>query len=232
MASRLAATRTLVLIGWLVAVASACGGSTSVPPSMTEPTTLQPSPSEAATSADPGEAIEAVMRGEWRRVPVDPRGDATGRVDATCRAAEPRLSGLPVALIDSRGQGHLLLVYATDPESPAFECLADVDATTAAAVSVTALQEAGEPIADEAIDIVRYAVLDPDGTPRVVLVGRTGRAAVYVVADLNDETYVYGTRGGGWYAMWWPGAVAMLSVASLDTHHLVLGSAHGEPERR
>ena len=62
---------------------------------------------------------------------------------------------------------------------------------------------------------------------RTLLVGRVGAIAGLVIAGFDDETYIFGSLGGGWYAMWWPGTAAMAAVSATTSGHVVLSDAEG-----
>jgi len=216
----------LAVLAVATVLAGGCGDATTpTDPVSTEPT-FPASPGDAATPTPASTTeIEAILRGDWRRVPFDPGEDATVvRLAATCNAAEPAIEGLPIALMDARGRGRLLLVYANDPMSAAFECRAGVDFASVADVVVRQLQAFGEPIAADSIDVLEYESAELGGEVATVAVGRVGALAAKVIANLSDETFVYGSRGGGWWAMWWPGTTAAGGIGATDTHNLVIGT--------
>ena len=216
----------LAVLAIATVLAGGCGDATTpTDPVSTEPTL--PGSSSVATTPTPASTagIEAILRGDWRRVPFDTGEDATvARLDATCHAAEPAIEGLPIALVDARGRSRLLLVYAKDPTTAAFECRAGVEFASVADVAVRQLQASGEPIAEDDIDVLEYEPAELGGEVATVAVGRVGAFAAKVIANLSDETFVYGSRGGGWWAMWWPGTTAAGGIGATDTHNLVIGS--------
>jgi hypothetical protein len=221
----------LAVLAVATVLAGGCGDAARpTDPVSVEPTSTASSGDATAPTPASTSEIEAILRGDWRRVPFDPGEDATAvRLDATCHAAEPAIEGLPVALLDARGRGRLLLVYATDPMSAAFECRAGVDFASIADVVVRQLQAAGEPIAGNGIDILEYESTELDGKIATVAIGRVGAPATKVIANLSDETFVYGSRGSGWWAMWWPGTMAAGGIGATDTHNLVIGTVVPEP---
>jgi hypothetical protein len=89
-------------------------------------------------------------------------------------------------------------------------------------VVVTQLQASGEPIGDDVIDVLHYEVVELGDETGSVVVGRVGALAVKVIAQLADESFVYGSKGGGWWAMWWPGTMATGDIAATDTHNVVI----------
>ncbi|HEX5589293.1 MAG TPA: hypothetical protein VFX65_03255 [Candidatus Limnocylindrales bacterium] len=220
---RPALVRRLARAAVVALLVGACGDATAPTGSPSHAPTFIVA--EPTSTAAPTLDVEAILRGDWRRLPFDPRAyEAVFEIDATCRAAEPAIAGLPVALVDARGRDRLLFVYATDPTSAAWECRADLDDAAAADVEVVALQASGEPIGEDEIDAVHYEALDLDGASGVVLVGRVGALADDVITQFDlDETYIYGSKGGGWYATWWPGSDVINAVAATDTHNVVIG---------
>ena len=216
---------TLLLAGCMEATVGPTDLSSAPPASPDATDVASPRPTPAPTLG-----IEAVLRGDWRRIPVDPREyEAVGFVDASCRAAEPAIGSLPLANIDARGLGRLVLIYASGPTSAAWECRAAVDAQTAADVVVIALQESGEPIADEAIDTRHYEAVELGDQSGIIAVGRIGLLADEAIAQFNsDETFVYASIGGLWWVMWWPGSEAINGVAATDTHNQVIGETRPE----
>ncbi|HEX4898723.1 MAG TPA: hypothetical protein VFV53_10235 [Candidatus Limnocylindrales bacterium] len=216
----------LAVLALATVLVGGCGdAATPTDPASTGPTFTGSSGDPTTPTPASTPDIGAVLRGDWRRVPFDPRGEATVvRLEAACHAAEPAIEGLPVALVDARGRGRLLLVYATDPTSAAFECRAGVDFASVGDVVVRRLQASGEPIAEDAIDVLEYETAELGGEVATVAVGRVGALAAKVIASLFDETVVYGSRGGGWWAMWWPGTTPVGGIGATDTHNLVIGT--------
>jgi hypothetical protein len=161
----------------------------------------------------------------WRSEPFDPREDQRmGRIDAVCQAAGHQLP-VPLDLVDARGADRLIVLYAADASSAAFECFADIGATKASEVQLFQLQDAGgPPIANAAIDTGHYGTVSFGRIEAMVLVGRVGAAGAKVVAQLADGTTVVATKRGGWYAMWWPGPTLAVSVSALDAKGSVIAT--------
>jgi hypothetical protein len=206
---------------------TAGGPAGSAPPSSgSSPSPSPVSPAETTgVGSSPDGFLDAAARGDWRPAPLPVPAPFLARFEATCVAAEPAISGLPVALRELRGEGHVTVIFGeANVARPSFLCRGSVDATTAAELEVVALDAGRDPIRDEAIDIVRWeAVEDPAGNVRTVLIGRVGRAAVFVRAGFPDESEVDAVKGGGWYAMWWPGAREFIYAAGLNRQSIVIG---------
>ncbi len=220
----------MLLAGAAIAAAACAEATTPGLPTPTPAPAVSDGGASAAPTLDQAAGFGALIEGDWRRVPFDARSSADlDRIDATCRAAAPGIGSLPLAVADTRGRGRVTFVYASSPTSAAWECLAASTAATAADVTVRSLQESGDPIADEAIDVLDYRVAELGDITGVVLVGRIGPQVVKVITQFDgDESYIYGSKGGGWYALWWPGTNAINGVSATDTHNIVVG--HVVPE--
>lgn len=209
---------------------AACGPSpTAVPTQTASPSGGQPSvaiASKTPHSPPPTDSVGDAIAAPWRSQPFDARDDPrVSLVNATCNAAGHQIP-VPLDLVDARGERRLVIVYATDATSAAFECFADIGATKASEVQLLQLQDAGtSPIADADIDIGHYGIVSFGKIQAIVLVGRVGVAGASVVADLADGTRVFATKRGGWYAMWWPGPTLAASVSSLNGSGGVIGTA-------
>lgn len=211
----------LAVLSLAFAVVTGCGEATPSPSASPRgtPATAAPSPSDFAAEA----AI-----GAWRPRPLPaPRGFAD-RVDVDCRAAEPAIGERTRVVVDLRGRNRLILIFANS--SSAFACYAPADATLASEVTAFPLDVPAEPIGESAIDVVRYEVVQGEGEEAYsVLIGRVGLLAYRVLAGFADESEVEGAKGGGWYAMWWPGPTQFDGVGAVDQRNLVMGSAPAVP---
>ena len=208
-----------LLIAVVVVLVTACAESSprDVAPSQT--------PSARATTAPSATdfAAEAAL-GPWRPRPLPaPRGFAD-RVDLNCRAAEPAIGDRTRVVVDLRGQNRLILIFADS--TAAFACYAAADATLASEVTASPLEVPAEPIGETELDVLRYEVVQDDGEAAyTVLIGRVGLLAYRVLAGFADESEVEGTKGGSWYAMWWPGPTEFIGVAAVNQRQEVIGDA-------
>jgi hypothetical protein len=212
-----------VLIG-AMAVVVGCGEAT-----------ISGTPSPKATAAAPATPLpsptdffaEAAI-GPWRPRPLPPPHGFADRVDVTCRAAEPAIGQRTRVVVDLRGKNRLLFIFADS--SSAFACYAPADATLASDVTAFPLEVPPEPIGESAIDVVRYEIVQGEGEEAYsVLIGRVGLRAFRVLAGFADESEVEGAKGGGWYAMWWPGPTQFDGVAAVDQRNIVMGDAPAVP---
>jgi len=162
--------------------------------------------------------------GVWRAQPVVTAEGFADAYIAGCRTAEPALAGLAPVVVDVRGVGWILVVFAGP--SRAYLCrtrLVDPDVVEA----VMPIDVPSETLADDGIDIALYTSVTSAGAARILLVGRVGPVASLVIARFDDEKYIFGSHAGGWYVMWWAGTVAMAGVSATNNAHVVLSDAVG-----
>jgi len=134
-------------IGAIVMVVAACTGPPSGSPTPT------PGAQPATAAPTPTDFIAEAAEGAWRPRPLPaPRGFAD-RVDLTCRAAEPAIGERTRVVVDLRGEGRLILIFADS--TAAFACYAAADATLASEVTAFPLEVPTEPIGETEIDVLR-----------------------------------------------------------------------------
>jgi hypothetical protein len=216
--------------GLLVAVClAACGGElTQAPdggtssPGTTATTTPTPGPTE--------DLVQSIARGPWRQHPVGPTPDVSRPFEDGCRASEPAIAGLPVAVIDLRGDELVTVIFGD--QTSGYVCWSLLD-TPAAPLEVRALEPGTGP--GDGIDAALYEPLQIAGATRVVLVGRVGpiseprqvlgdQIPAKVIAQLGDEAFIWAAFDRGWYTMWWPGVDPTESVAVTNGRNEVLAS--------
>jgi hypothetical protein len=190
-----------------------------------------------APSAPPQEAFLAeAAAGSWRPAALPVTAGFLDRTEAACVAAEPELEGLPVSVRELRGEDHVALIFGEAGGAPgSYLCRGSLEATTAAELDVVALGAPAEPVGDEELDLVRYESLtDDEGDTRIVAIGRVGRLVDRVVAGFPDESEVEAAKGGGWWAMWWPGSETTITIAAVNRQSLAIDSLapDGSPTRR
>ena len=205
------------MAAFVLLVAAGCGEATP-----TATPTPPPLPGDTAVPT-PSDFLDVAARAPWRPDPLRPPTGFAAQPDVLCRAAEPSIGEVTRVLIDARGEGRLIFVFAD--ATAAFGCYAPIDANLAADVHAFPLDVPADPIGQGSLDIVLYEVAHgEDGAAFRVLVGRVGRDAVRVVASFDDDSEVEGTKGGGWYAMWWLGPTEMATVAALDVRSTVISA--------
>jgi hypothetical protein len=219
------ATLPAVLLLTVLALAGCTDATAPSGPTSAGPTDARPTDGPGPATPRPTTDVNALFEEDWRRIAVDPQfHPAVPVVEAACRDAAPEIGPLPVVLIDARGLSRLLFVFATGPTSAAWECRASLDAQTAADVDVIALQDSGDPIGDEGIDSRHYEAVELGEGRGIVAVGRAGRLVDEAIGQFDsDETFIYATVNGGWWAMWWPGSEPVNGIGATDTHNAVIG---------
>ena len=147
-----------------------------------------------------------------------------------CRASEPGIGELPVAVVDLRGDELVTVVFGD--ATAGYVCWSLLD-SPAAPLEVRALDVAAGPA--DGIDAVLYEPLQIGEATRVVLIGRVGPLSQprqvlgdqnpdKVIAQLGDEAFIWAAFDRGWYAMWWPGVDPTQSVAVTNGRNEVLAS--------
>lgn len=210
---------------------SSCSLAPTVSPvPSTEPAGTSTASPPPAASVDP---ILAIATGPWRRQPVRPPPGMTDPVEAACRAAEPRIGSLPVAVADVRGQSQVTLVFADGPSG--YACWSALDHPDAARVVV--LKPPAKPV--DGIDVAFYELVPGPGGERSLIVGRLGPVSkphktlggpipARIIAGFTNETFVWAAYADPWYAMWWPGAEASDGIAITNSRNEVITSVQAD----
>ena len=198
-----------------------CGGQ--------EPRTAPTTP-PASAAFDPSPAPESLL-GPWRPAPVSVGDDLEANLQAACAEQGSGLGiaidELPVALVDARGDGRATVVLADEFAAALCEATIAADGlgVTVDRPPGRLVPDALDPIAEDAIRVTSYVVVDEESAPRTQILGRVGRQAFEVIAAFDNESEVYATRSNGWFAAWWPGAVDAATIAAVDRQNLVIASA-------
>jgi hypothetical protein len=216
------------LIGLLLA---GCGSSVPGDPN---PRRSTPAAASPATSGAPvgSPAVPSTpspsdpVTGSFRRggVPVPP--DVLAAATDECRSVPTPpyaedIGSRPVAVSDLRGEGVLILVFASATTATGCRVTLDNDALSATLFAV-------EPGPDAPLDVGEITLaayeLDGDGSrERTIAVGRYGDRVVKVRAGFDDDTYVTSSMANGWYAMWWLGRVRPAVIVAADNRNLAMG---------
>jgi hypothetical protein len=176
--------------------------------------------------ADPTEIARAHALGPWRPAPIQPDERETEAVVDACRAAvgsggDEAVGDLPVAVVDARGEGRFVIVFADGDE--AADCRATVDEAGVPSVDGTGVLEPGPALPETGISIV---MIEPDSDRpdqvRKTLIGRVGSKAFKVKAHFADDTYVNASMDNGWYVAWWPGRDDPITVAAVDNRSVAI----------
>jgi hypothetical protein len=199
---------------------SSDGGTSS--PGTSATTTPTPGPTE--------DVVLSIARGPWRQHPVGATPELSRPFEDGCRASEPAIAGLPVAVIDLRGDELVTVIFGD--ATTRYACWSLLDSPEAA-LEVRLLEPASGPA--DGIDAALYEPLQLAAATRVVLVGRVGpmsqprqvlgdQIPARVIAQLGDEAFIWAAFDRGWYAMWWPGVDPTESVAVTNGRNEVLAS--------
>jgi hypothetical protein len=198
---------------------------TPIAPESFSPETAQP------TSEPTDELVESLIRGDWRRHPVEPPADLIAALEPGCLNEDPAIGQLPVALVDLRGEELATVVFGD--ETAGYACSSGLE-DPAATPEVRALVV--PPVPEDGVEVLVYEVVESPGPTRILLIGRVGplsqprpvagsHIATQVIAGFDDETFVWGSFASGWYAMWWPGVQATDGVAATNARNEVLAGA-------
>jgi hypothetical protein len=224
---RLAAGLALAIL--TVPTIVACDAAASPSPSSTSRSSGEtPRSSAEATGTAATDPVVAAAGGAWRPAPypIGARRDVVEPAVAACRASAPDLADADPALMDVRGEGRVVLLFADDATTVA--CLATVDDRAPAITELLTPPDA--PLADAGIDVQVYRSAETeDGGVLTWAVGRVGRAGMTVSASFDDESYVDATKAAGWWAMWWPTEVDAATINALDRQSISIAAV--VPER-
>lgn len=213
-----AALAVVVLLG-------ACGSSA---PTAAGPS-AEPIASDRASGSVPDatEIARAHALGPWRPAPILPDESQVTAVVEACRlatdegAAQPA-GRLPVAVLDARGEGRFVVVFA-DGKSAA-DCRATVDDAGTPTVDGVAALDLPAQVEATGIAIVEIGPdFDRPERVRKTLIGVVGSDAFKVKAHFADDTYVTASMANGWYVAWWPGRDDPITVAAVDNKNLAIG---------
>ncbi len=230
----MSSTRT-ILFGILAAIAiAACGsdtGPSAAPGSPDQAPGASVNPSDPGGPPDPDAVVVDQLAGPWRVKPVLVDDARTAIASDACAATAREKLGeteanLPTAMIDARG-GHLITVIMAD-DLNAILCLAHFDdaGTTATVDSVDRLSAAAvAPVEGAAITVVSVVQTDDRPGGRTIAFGRVGPQAADAKVGFGDNTVDLASKGDGWWAIWWPGAVRANSFSAVDPSDLAVGSA-------
>jgi hypothetical protein len=214
-----------------VAVASlaACGGDATLSGSEPAPTG-PPATAGSSTPAPTEDLVLAIASGPWRQRPVEAGPAFRQPFEDGCRAAEPAIAALSVAVVDIRGGGLVTVVFGDTTSG--FVCWSALEAP-ATPLEVRSLGVV--PAAADGIDAILYDHDRVGGASRVVAIGRVGPLSeprpvlgdqnpARVIAQLGGEEFIWAAFGGGWYSLWWPGVEPTGGIAVTNGRNEVLVS--------
>jgi len=166
---------------------------------------------------------DAAALGRWRPSPIQPSPAFASSAETACRATG-KIGDLPLAVLDARGQGLAILVFASGPA--AVVCHAAIDpsgAATADARGVAGIAEATPPEPLK-LGIHDLEPITSDANPRVVVVGQVGDGVSEVSVNFDDATWSHAAVDNGWYATWWPSVAEALGIAAVNSRNTVIDS--------
>ena len=217
----------------LIALAIAAATAGCAAPAVTAP--AHPDGSAPATAADDGSAVASPVPSAgsisddpvyaaWRRSPITSGSTLTLAADAACRAA-PAVGSLPRVVLDARGEGVLIAVFADAASAAVCRVVIDpAGVATAVARLVKGDASAAAPGASR-LGLHDLEVVAADGNPRSFLVGRVGASVHAVSVEFDaDAAWSPASMAGGWYAIWWPSAERPQAVAAIDARSVALDS--------
>ncbi len=183
-------------------------------------------PPRSTGRPDPSEFANAATYAAWRRSPVRPTPDFAAAVEAACRS-EDAVGDLPLQVLDARGEGRAILVFADAKAGVA--CAAQDDRAGSVAVQthpVPGVKEAKPPAVDGDLGVHEMYVVDAGGSTYSVLVGQYNPKGVKdVSANFDaDAAWYTAASSNGWYAIWWPGEAQPLGVATANNRAEVIDS--------
>ncbi len=212
------ATLAIILL-----TAAACADSA---PTATDGPLASATPARPTGAIDPTAAANAATFAAWRRSPIRPTPEFAAAVEAACRA-DDSVGDMPLVVLDVRGEGRAILVFATDTSAVA--CAAQDDQSgnvTIETHDVPGMAKAKPPADDGDLGIHELYVVDGGGSSYSVLVGQYQPKGVKAVAANFDADAAWYTAASdnGWYAIWWPGEAKPLGVATSNNRNEVVDS--------
>ena len=179
----------------IVLLVAACGPSASGSPEDAAAPDLRAG--HVATLAD--------LIGPWQRQPFIIDGNVRAAAERVCRADQEFPPGVQPVLVDARGAGRLMTVFAGPggyAECVYVEVAADGSVTGSLSGSGASRFAALAPGQLESAGGGGFS--DEAGTTAVQYVtGRVGAGAARVVVQVADVGPVAATLSNGWYLAWW-----------------------------
>lgn len=219
------AHRALMPAAFAIILLTAAACADSAPTATDEPSGSTKA-ARSTGAVDPTAAANAGTFSAWRRSPVQPTPEFAAAVEAACRGDES-VGTKPLVVLDVRGEGRAILVFAED--EAATVCTARDDRAGTVTVETRAIPgmaTAKPPEDDGDLGIHELYVADGSGSSYSVLVGQYQPKGVKDVAANFDADAAWYTAASdnGWYAIWWPGEAKPLGVATSNNRNEVVDS--------
>ena len=210
-----------------IAMVTLAGCADSAPATADAPTeapaSAAPTRTRDATPVDPSAFANDATYGDWRRSPVDPTPEYAAAAEEACRA-ESAVGDLPLVVLDARGEGRAILVFAD--EKAAVTCIADDDRSGTIAVDAHALPgfAKAKPPAEAHLGFHELTTVEAGGSTYSAIVGQYEPTGVKDVSANFDADAAWYTAASdnGWYAIWWPGKSKPLGVATSNNRNEVI----------
>jgi hypothetical protein len=170
-----------------------------------------------------GAASARQLNGPWQPQPMRVSAQIVAEADRVCRADIPFQAGLPLLVVDARGEGRLELYYGA-PNGGSGECngiFVGLDGRVRPGGSGgSGSGEAWPPIAAGALLMQSSGWSGGEGALEEErhVAGRAGAGVVRVhVRVAGHAEHVEATVANGWWAAWWPRGGACTGLVALDS---------------
>ena len=169
-----------------------------------------------------GAATPQQLNRPWQPQPMRPSAEIVAEADQVCRKDIPFQPGLPLLVVDARGEGRLQLFYGAGNVGTG-ECngiFVGPDGTVKpGGGGSSGGADAWQPIAGDALRVHSIGWSGGDGAQEDErhVAGRAGalvaRVQVHVAGHAEP---VEATVANGWWAAWWPRGGACTRLVALD----------------
>jgi hypothetical protein len=178
-----------------------------------------------------GSATPQQLNAPWQAQPMRPSAEIVAEADRVCRQDIPFQAGLPLLLVDARGEGRLQLFYGANGESA--ECDGIVVGLDGS-VHGGGGGGTGSGAVWPALAAAELAIVSSGGSGGVLgdqehnIAGRAGTAVARVQLNVAGAAGpIEATVANGWWAAWWPDLGVCQAVVALGADGSVLGSLPG-----
>ena len=179
-----------------------------------------------------GSATAQQLNAPWQSRPMRPSDEILAAADEACRKDAQFKAGLPLVLVDARGEGRLQLFYGA-PTGESGECdgiFVGLDGSVRpGGASSSGAGGPWPPIAPDGLAIMTSGGSSGGlGGDEQHVAGRAGPAIERVqltVAGIADP--IEATMANGWWSAWWPGGPGCTRIDAFGADGSVLASVPG-----
>jgi len=179
-----------------------------------------------------GSATAQQLNAPWQSRPMRPSDEILAAADEACRKDAQFKAGLPLVLVDARGEGRLQLFYGA-PTGESGEChgiFVGLDGSVRpGGASSSGAGGPWPPIAPDGLAIMTSGGSSGGlGGDEQHVAGRAGPAIERVqltVAGIADP--IEATMANGWWSAWWPGGPGCTGIVAMGADGSVLSSVPG-----